>query len=94
MLNRRTARSVVYLFGLAVVLSVVSLFWINHAVHDSQAAQQRQGQQVLAKLCATLDRLAALKPPSGSAASNPSRAYEQQLHATLAQLSPDIGCSR
>lgn len=57
-----------------------------------KASQQRQGQLLEHRLCTTLSRLAALKPPSGPAAANPSRAYLQGEHATLAQLGPDIGC--
>jgi hypothetical protein len=57
-----------------------------------QAAQRRAGELVGRAICTTLGKLAALKPPAGSAAANPSRAYEQQLHATLDQLGPDLGC--
>jgi len=57
-----------------------------------QASQQRQGEQLEQRLCTTLQREAALKPPAGSPAGNPSRAYEQAQHAILAQLGPDIGC--
>lgn len=105
MFNRSIARSVVFLFLLAVSLSVVCLFWISHAENSAQAAlkrleqkqqqeQQQAGALVVQKLCATLGKLAALKPPAGSAVNNPSRAYEQHLHATLDGLGPDIGCPR
>jgi len=58
------------------------------------ASQRRQGQLFEAKLCTTLDRLAALSPPPGSVAGNPSRAYLQDQHDVLAQLGPDVGCDR
>lgn len=58
----------------------------------AQAAAQRAGEAVERKLCTSLEKLAALKPPQGSATANPSRAYEQAQHATLAELGPDIGC--
>jgi hypothetical protein len=71
--------------------------WLE--VHSAQAAQRRevaaqrqQGRVTERKLCTTMQRLAALKPPPGSAAANPSRAYDQSLHATLDQLGPDLGC--
>ena len=65
-----------------------------------QAAQQRAGAATEGKLCkslAPLASLATLKPPAGNPASNPSRAFEQELSARLAplaQLGPDIGCGK
>ena len=95
-----TGRAIVVLFGIGVLIGVGNLFWTAHEVraagtaqHQEQAAQQRQGAVLEAKLCTTLDRLAALKPPAGDPASNPARAYAQQEHAVLAQLGPDI-CRR
>jgi hypothetical protein len=86
-----------------VILAASGLFWINHAVHDSQAAiqaaqhreqvmQQQAGAVVIGKLCLTFGKLAALKPPAGNPATNPSRAFEQREHATLVQLGTDLGC--
>ena len=57
-----------------------------------QETQQAQGALVELRLCTTLDKLAALKPPAGSPAGNPSRLYEQNLSKVLAQLKPDLGC--
>lgn len=100
-LSRVQGRAVAVLFALAVVLGGANLFWTSHVVnvaaaaqHREQAAQQRAGAAVEEKLCTTLGRLAALAPPGGTAAGNPSRAYEQQLHKALSQLGPDIGCRR
>ena len=86
--------SLVVLFALAVAIGITAYFAAIGYYHTEQAAQQRQGQQFEAKLCATLGRLAALQPPPGSAAGNPSRAYLQQQHAVLAELGPDVGCNR
>ena len=33
-----------------------------------------------------------LKPPAGNPVKNPARGYDQELHATLSQLGPDLGC--
>ena len=63
------------------------------AQRREQAAQARQARMVEQKLCTTLGKLAALDPPAGNPSSNPSRAYEDNLHATLAQLGPDLGCA-
>lgn len=64
-------------------------YWVNH---ETQVKQVRQGLVIEARLCHTLNALAGLQPPAGSAATNPSRAYEQAQHQILASLSPDIGC--
>jgi hypothetical protein len=86
------ARAIVYLFAVCIVLFIVLGLGLFHYVHASQAAQRRQGAVVGEKLCATFGSLAALRPPAGSASANPSRAYEQQLHAELVQLGDDLGC--
>jgi hypothetical protein len=98
-LSRVQGRAVVILFVLAVLLSGADLFWSAHLVNSAtaaqqrqQAAQQRQGQMLEQKLCTTLGKLAVLKPPGGSPVNNPSRAYDQDLHAALDQLGPDLGC--
>ena len=95
--------ALVFLFGLSVILAGANLLWTDREVHASQAAiqaaqhheqvlQQQAGAVIGRKLCTTLDRLAALKPPAGNPAANPSRAFDQQVHATLSELGPDIGC--
>jgi hypothetical protein len=102
-LSRSVRRALVFMFGLAVILAAFGLFWINHAVHDSQAAiqeaqhreqvmQQQAGTVLEEKLCTTFGKLAALRPPPGNPKTNPSRAYLQAEHATLTQLGTDLGC--
>ena len=95
--------ALVFLFALSVILAGLNLFWTAHEVHASQAAiqsaqhreqvsQQRAGAVLGQKLCTTFGRLAALKPPAGDPKTNPSRAYLQGQHDTLAQLGTDLGC--
>lgn len=98
-ITRGAAYSVVFLFTLTLAMGAANLLWTSHAVNSYKAAQQRaaavqqrQGQVIGQKLCTTLRKLSALQPPPGSATANPSRAFEQQLHETLSQLGPDIGC--
>ena len=90
----RTARRFsMFLLFLVLIMGGGALVssWIEY--HHFATTQEQQGRLIDERLCATMDKLAALKAPSGSAVDNPSRGYEQQLAATLAQLRPDIGCS-
>lgn len=102
-LSRSVRRALVYLFMLAAFLGALSLFWTAHEVHASQAAihaeyvheqaaQQRAGVMLGQRLCTTFGRLAELKPPAGNPKTNPSRAFDDNLHATLDQLGTDLGC--
>jgi type II secretory pathway pseudopilin PulG len=64
------------------------------AQQQQQAAQQRKiSLEIDGKLCTSFGRLAALKPPGGATAGNPSRLYELNLHNILAGLGTDIGCT-
>lgn len=102
-LSRSVRRALVFLFVLSVALGGLNLFWSAHEANSTrtaiqnehareQAAQQRAGVILGEKLCTTFGRLAALKPPPGDPATNPSRAYLQAQHDTLAQLGTDLGC--
>jgi hypothetical protein len=62
------------------------------AEQREQAEQRAAAAAVEAKLCRSFAKLAANKPPSGNPATNPSREYDQNNHAILDELGPDIGC--
>lgn len=92
----------VFLFALTLALAAADLLYSVSYANALQAAQQRQAAQQAAsqraqgaaferRLCTTLGRLAALKPPPGNGA-DLSRAYLWQQHAVLAELGPDVGC--
>ena len=92
-------QALVFLFALSMALAAFNLFWTAHEVHVSQAAQHREqvlqqqaGVMIGEKLCTTFRTLAALKPPAGDPAKNPSRAFDDNLHTTLDQLGADLGC--
>lgn len=87
-----TARAVVALFVLSALLSALAFAGLVHYIGTQRAAQQAQGEIVERKLCTTLDGIAALRPPAGNPATNPSRAFDQHLHAKLGQLGTDLGC--
>ena len=59
-----------------------------------QQTQRSQGLMIEQKLCTTLNSLKDLQPPPGNPVSNPSRAYLQEQHDKLAQLSVDVGCKK
>lgn len=77
---------------LVILIGAGNLFATAEYVHSYKASQQKQGQEIEQRLCATLGKLASLTPPPGNPKTNPSRAYDQQLHAALAQLGTDLGC--
>lgn len=98
-LSQIQGRAIVVLFLIGAAGGIGNLFWTAHEVGVAQAAQRaeqavqrQQGALLELKLCSTLGKLAALKPPSGNPAQNPARAFDQELHSTLAQLGPDLGC--
>lgn len=71
----------------------------QHQEQEFQAAEKRQqeaaakaGAEALEKVCGSFAKLAALQPPAGDPATNPSRAFDQQQHAILVGLGPDLGC--
>lgn len=63
-------------------------------LHSQEVAEQKAGEKEIGELCATFGKVADLKPPPGSAAANPSRAFLQDLHADLAAVNPDLGCNK
>ncbi|HEY6493779.1 MAG TPA: hypothetical protein VIZ43_10925 [Trebonia sp.] len=98
-MTRGMRRAVVTLFAIGALVAATALLvvaWSAHTQQRQQAAQQRaeqlQGRIAEQKICTTLGKLAALQPPAGNPATNPSRAFDQELHATLDQLGPDMGC--
>ena len=85
-------RAGISLVVVAFLLLGLNFLFTAHYVNSTQESQRRAGEAVDRAICTTLVKLAALKPPAGAAKANPSRAYEQQLHATLDELGPDLGC--
>jgi hypothetical protein len=78
--------------ALSFIASGTSAWASYDQIQTSHAAQERSGQVLGEKLCATFGKLAALKPPAGNPVTNPARGYDQELHFTLDQLGADLGC--
>jgi len=93
-LSHAVRRALVFLFALAALLAALALFLTVRSAGDSQAAQRAAAQAAEHKICVTLGKLAALQPPAGNPLTNPARGYDQELHMTLDQLGPDLGCPR
>ena len=98
-LTRSVLRSAAVLIILTLLVTGLNLWWTARQENAFQASQrqeqqarQRAGETVEAKLCSTFGKLAALKPPPGDPARNPSRAFLQSEHDTLVQLGADLGC--
>lgn len=98
-LSTPVRRALVFLVALCLLLGGVNILWSAHqqnnyeaSLRAAHAAHQRADQQMVDKLCLTFGKLGALTPPTGDPATNPSRAYDQELHMTLVQLGSDLGC--
>jgi hypothetical protein len=63
-------------------------------LHAQQVAEQKAAAKEIGELCDTFGKVALLQPPAGNPKTNPSRAFDQNLHADLAGVNPDLGCSR
>jgi hypothetical protein len=63
----------------------------EHNVKAAEVAAAR-GAAIEAKLCGTFESLYADKPPAGDPATNPSRAYLQELHERLGEVPGELGC--
>jgi hypothetical protein len=98
-------RGTAYLFGLAVVLSGLNLFWTSHETNataarfaiqqaEQRAAERRAGQTEVRALCLTFAKLGQLHPPAGNPRSNPSRAYLQGQARVLDELGTDLCAHR
>ena len=61
---------------------------------EQRAAQQKAGLLVETKLCTDLGTMARIPAPSGAAAANPSRAYEQAEHRAWQGLVNGLECNR
>jgi hypothetical protein len=100
-LPRNVAYAVVFLFVLSLAIGGANLLFSAHEANSvrhqfavSNAQGKRQGESIEQKLCLTMRKQAARKPPAGNPANNPSRAYLQGEHQTWAALIPELGCNR
>ena len=88
----RQWQSVVIVVVIFLAAGGANLLLTVHTITVFKTSQQQQAQQVERKICTTLERIAELQPPQGNPRVNPSRGYDQRLHAAIEQLAPDLGC--
>ena len=81
-------RAIAYLLVLNLVLIGAGYLFLAHDANG----QRQQARAAEARICTTMRRLSALEPPPGNPAANPSRKFDDELHATLDELGPDLGC--
>lgn len=104
-LSRPLRRALVWLFLLAVALSVTSgaitLIYVHvsqdaqrHQAQAQQAAQRRAGLALERQLCTTFGKAAALTPPAGNPRKNPSRKFLQGQHAVWTEVVADLHCDQ
>ena len=100
-ISRGSRRAVIALLVLVLLVGGGNLLgsWeqvhsFKQQLHAQQVADQKSATREIRELCATFGKVAELKPPPGSQAQNPSRAYLQDEHADLARVVPDLGCDR
>ena len=102
-----TSKTAIAILLALVLIADVGNLWATHdevaaqagqqhayeaAQRQDQAAQKRESQMLVAKVCTGFGKLAAEEPPAGNPKTNPSRAYLQSEHATLVGIGADLGC--
>lgn len=89
-MSHRVRYGIVVLFVLAAIISVTGLAVGIKGIRLADQANARVSHHNA--LCHAFADLAAVPPPAGNPASNPSRAYEQDQHAIFLQLHQQLGC--
>ena len=77
----RQAQAIVWLFGIAVLFAVFSLFIVTHEI-----ARNNQ------KFCAVVTGLTIPVPKPANPASNPSREHQYIGYLKVVKLGHDLGC--
>jgi hypothetical protein len=71
-----------------------SLAVTNVKLREEQSAAQKAGLLIEKAICTDMGTMARIPPPEGSAAANPSRAYEQDEHRAWEGLFDGLGCRK
>lgn len=83
------------LLGILACLVLFPAFTVLYQAYEANQIKAYEAAQVAAnnhKFCGIVDTLLAPPPPAGPASENPSRAFEQILHAKVADLKAGLGC--
>jgi hypothetical protein len=86
------------LLGLDLLFTARYVNWTHAKFAEQQAAQQavqrRAGEVVERAICTDIGTMAAIQPPAGNPARNPSRSYEDAEHRAWTGLYVGLGCRR
>jgi hypothetical protein len=66
----------------------------NVKLREEQAAAQKGGLLIEKAICLDMGTMAAIPPPAGAGASNPSRAYERAEHRAWQGLFDGLRCGK
>jgi hypothetical protein len=67
---------------------------VNQRLRAQQAASQKAGLLIEKAICLDMGTMASIPAPTGSAATNPSRAYEQAEHRAWQGLFDGLRCGK
>jgi hypothetical protein len=100
-ISQGSKRAIIALLVLVLVVGAGNLWasWdevhsFKQQLHAQQVTEQKTAAREIGELCATFGKVALLKPPAGNPKTNPSRAFDQSVHADLAEVNPDLKCGK
>lgn len=92
---RPSAGAALLIAAVFIVNAAFTVLWtaaIEHQLNAVSQQERQQGEKELQKLCADIGTMAAIPPPAGAPAANPSRGYEQAEHRAWLGLTEAIQC--
>jgi hypothetical protein len=87
------AMAIISAFVIILIGGSAAYLVTQHEIAVNKQQQVQQSQVLEAKLCRTLDNLAALPKPPGTTNQAVTQ-WRDDLADTLSQLAPDVGCPK